>query len=124
MKRDARITCRITAKIRKGLEEFAFNEGRSLSSAVDLILAGFFKGHSMLKDGSEKRRYGRRSLTVPVLVKAADSPASALDAAVVLDVSLGGMCISMPEAAKSIIGSEGGSGRLKLLSRSPRCTNQ
>jgi hypothetical protein len=110
MRRNARISCRTTAKVRKGLEEFAVKEGRSLSSALELILTGFFKGHHVLRDASDKRRYGRRSLSVPALVKAADSPASALDSAVILDISLGGMCISVPEETKSIIGSERGNG--------------
>ena len=110
MRRNARISCRTTAKTRKGLEEFALKEGRSLSSALELILTGFFEGHHVLREASDKRRYGRRSMSVPALVKAVDSPASTLDSAVILDISLGGMCISVPEEARSIIASERGSG--------------
>lgn len=110
MRRNARISCRTTAKVRKGLEEFALKEGRSLSSALELILTGFFKGHHVVKEASDKRRYDRRAVSVPALVKATDSPASALDSAVILDISLGGMCISVPEESNSKIGSEGWSG--------------
>jgi len=110
MRRDARISCRMTSRVREGLEEFALKEGRSLSSALELILTGFFKGRHTVKDVSDKRRYDRRALSVPVLVKATDSPASSLDGAVILDISLGGMCISVPEESKSKIGSDQGSG--------------
>jgi len=113
MRRDARISCRMTAKVRKGLEEFALKEGRSLSSALEIILMGFFNGHHVVKDVSDKRRYNRRPVSVPVLVKATDSPASSLDSAVILDISLGGMCISVPEEPKSKIGSDQGSGRFE-----------
>jgi len=110
MKRDARISCRTTAKVRKGLEDFASKEGRSLSSAVEHILTGFFMGRHVFKKTSEKRRYQRRPLSVPALVKAADSVASTMDGAMVLDISLGGVCISMPEEERSMIRNEGGSG--------------
>ena len=110
MKRDARISCRTTTKVRKGLEDFASKEGRSLSSAVEHILTSFFRGRRVLKATSEKRRHERRPLSVPALVKAADSVASTLEGAMVLDISLGGMCISIPEEERSMIGNEGGSG--------------
>ena len=110
MHRDARISCRMTSKVREGLEEFALKEGRSLSSALELILTGFFKGYRVVKDVSDKRRYDRRAVSMPVLVKSTDSPASTLDGAVILDISLGGMCISVPEESKWKIGSEQGSG--------------
>jgi hypothetical protein len=120
MRRDARISCRMTSKVREGLQEFALKEGRSLSSALELILSGFFKGHHAVKDVSDKRRYDRQAVSVPVLVKSTDSPASTLDGAVILDISLGGICISVPEESKSKIGSDQGSGCFEAAFVLPR----
>ncbi len=113
MNRDARISCRTTKGVRKGIEGFASKEGRSISAAIEVILTGFLRGRHVLKDNSEKRRYARRPLSIPALVKGADSVTSALESAVVLDISLGGMCISMPEEEKSLVGSEGGNTRFE-----------
>jgi len=79
--------------LRDALEKISAKERRSLSSTIENILYIFIderKEHKLLQN--ENRRYPRKSISVPALLNI-DNETSA---GIVLNVSLGGLQISIP----------------------------
>ena len=95
MKRDVRLYSRTTPAMRKKLERFAQKRGLSLSSAIHLVLTDVLDGRYVSRRSIEKRRYGRKSLSLPALVKPAESPADRPERATIQDLSIGGLRLSM-----------------------------
>jgi len=95
MKRDVRLYARTTPAMREKLESFARRRGLSLSSAIHLVLTDVLEGRYMSGRKVEKRRYERKSLSVPALVKPVESPADRPERATIQDLSVGGMRLSM-----------------------------
>jgi hypothetical protein len=107
MNKDVTICFRTTDKIRKGLESMAGQERRSISSTIELILNEHLKRRRDLADHGEKRRYGRKQVSIPALIKATDT--SGLDGGIVKDLSLGGLCLTLPKESGSAIAENGNS---------------
>ena len=97
MNKGVTICFRTSEWLRSALEAVAREEKRSLSQVIELVLEEYVKEHSDLSVQEERRRFGRKQTTIPASVKGADSPAPALDGAVILDISLGGLHISVPK---------------------------
>jgi hypothetical protein len=106
MKKEITICFRTNEELRGALEVVAREDRRSLSSAIELILTDYLKknGDFLNRDQKEKRRYHRKRTTIPAYVKTDDADTSR-HGAVVLDMSLGGLCLSVPkECATQIHG--------------------
>jgi hypothetical protein len=104
MKRDARIYCRTTEKLRVELEKYAAEEKRSVSAVIESILSEYLRSHSGMKDvADEKRRYRRRNVSIPALVKASGKVEGGLESAMVMDMSLGGLCMALTKESATDI---------------------
>jgi hypothetical protein len=107
MKKDMMICFRTTEMLHKSLEARARKEKRSVSSTIEIILTEHFRTSSDLGKDGERRRYARKPVRLPALVKPANADAARYGG-VVLDISLGGLHLSFPtECARDVCGSEG-----------------
>src|SRR5208337_4479440 len=104
MKKEITICFRTNEDLRSALEAVARDDRRSLSSAIELILTDYLKKNKDFpeRDQQERRRYPRKAVTIPAYVKTRDSDATQ-HGAVVLDLSLGGMGVSVPRECVSKI---------------------
>lgn len=96
------ICFRASEDLRRALETIARADRRSLSSAVKLILADYLEKGKGARAQRERRRYPRRTVVFPAYVTTCDD-AKGLYGALVLDLSLGGMYLSMPRDCVSKI---------------------
>lgn len=92
MTRDTVICFRTSEELRKALEKISEADRRSLSSVIENILYDYVghKGSKGLR--GEKRRHSRKKVSAPALVSGVDG---AVHAAMVNDISLGGLHISV-----------------------------
>ena len=114
MKRDARIYCRTNEKLRDQLESYAAQEKRSVSSIIEFALAEFFRNRPEMRDeADEKRRYRRKTVSIPALVKAAAKEEAGLESGMVMDLSLGGLCLALTKDSAADIGNGAASRRFE-----------
>jgi hypothetical protein len=104
MKKEITICFRTNEELRSALETVAREDRRSLSSAIELILTDYLKKNRDFpdRDQQERRRYPRKHVAIPAYVKTCDSDTTQ-HGAVILDLSLGGMCVSVPKECVSKI---------------------
>jgi hypothetical protein len=91
------ICFRTSEDLRKSLEVIATEERRSISSTIENILYQFIENkteYQSIKD--DKRRFPRKSVTMPALINEIGAADKTLQAGIVLDLSLGGLQISIP----------------------------
>ena len=94
MKKKITIIFWTSADMRRTLEAIARADESSLSSAVERIVADYVKGKGLEnRVRPEKRRHPRRAVSIPAHVKTRDSDHEA----VVLDLSLDGICVTVPK---------------------------
>jgi c-di-GMP-binding flagellar brake protein YcgR len=98
MKKEITICFRTNEELRGALEAVARDDHRSLSSAIELILTDYLKKNRDFptREQQEKRRYQRKRISIPAYVKAHETDTTQ-HGAVILDVSLGGICLSVPK---------------------------
>lgn len=104
MKKEITICFRTNEELRGALEAVARDDRRSLSSAIELILTDYLKKNRDFpeKEHKEKRRYQRKRIAIPAYVKTCETD-TAQHGAVILDMSLGGICLSVPKECVSQI---------------------
>jgi hypothetical protein len=104
MKKEITICFRTNEELRGALEAVARDDRRSLSSAIELILTDYLKKNRDFpeREQQEKRRYQRKRIAIPAYVKTCDADSSQ-HGAVILDMSLGGICLSVPKECVSQI---------------------
>jgi len=104
MKKEITICFRTNEDLRSALEVVAREDRRSLSSAIELILTDYLKKNRDFagRGQQERRRYPRKAVAIPAYVKTCDTDTTQ-HGAVVLDLSLGGMCVSVPRECVSKI---------------------
>lgn len=96
MKKKITIIFWTSADMRRTLETIARTDESSLSSTVEHIVADYMKSTSFQnRVRPEKRRHPRKVVSIPAYVKTRDSDAN--HEAVVLDLSLGGICVTVPK---------------------------
>ena len=99
MRKEITICFRTTEELRTALEAFARQGHRSLSSAVELILTDYVKKNDGSPDHRERRRYPRKHAAIPAYVRTGGSEYGA----VIIDLSLGGIRVSVPAECVSRI---------------------
>lgn len=87
------ICFRTTDLLREALKKISVEEKRTLSSTIENILYAYIEGKEDVKQvQEEKRRYPRKSVSAPALL----SFNKETSAGIVLNVSLGGLQVSIP----------------------------
>ncbi len=99
MRKKITICFRTSEDLQEGLRRIGEHERRSVSSVIERALFEYVQGREQLKRvAGEKRRHPRKSLSVPALVRNADAGDQGLHAGLVVNISLGGLRISVPSA--------------------------
>ncbi len=94
LSRTVTICFRTSEKLQQVLREIGDEERRSVSSIIEHTLFRYVEERGkMLRRCAEKRRHERRPVTAPALVKSLGS--DRIQAGIVLDISLGGIKISV-----------------------------
>ena len=93
MSKDTVICFRTSEELRKALEKISGEERRSLSSYIENILYAHIEEREPKGMDREKRRYPRKRISAPALVRGLDG---AVHAGMLRDISLGGIQISVP----------------------------
>ncbi len=96
MKKEVTICFRTSEELRSALEKAAREDRRSLSSAIELILTDYLEKNHEFPHQRERRRFVRRQVLIPAHVKSVD-PEKKEHEAVILDISLSGLRVSLPK---------------------------
>ena len=91
--KDALICLRISNDLRSSLRRISELDRRSLSSTIENILYTYTEQRRLQDLAEEKRRYPRKTISAPALVRCPDG---AVHAGMVRDISLGGICVAAP----------------------------
>jgi hypothetical protein len=98
MGKDVTICFRTTEALRKALEKISNEDRRSVSSTIENVLYQFLeKGRELRSIQGEKRRFPRKKIAAPALIREVGSDQTPPLPGVVLDISLGGLQISVPD---------------------------
>ncbi len=109
MRKDITICFRTIQEIRTALETISHKTKRSMSLVIEDIITSYLQDNNALAStGKEKRRFLRKGVNIPVVVRDPDAEASQLQAGTILDISLGGMRISLSNGYGDKISSMGG----------------
>jgi hypothetical protein len=101
--KDTIICFRITRELRDILQRISRAERRSLSSTVENILYSYLQGRAIKEFKTEQRRYPRKKLDVPVLVRDKNG---VIYPGGTGDISLGGVRLSVRGDFKCGIGED------------------
>lgn len=97
MRKDITICFRTSKEIRTALENIAQKNKRSMSSVIEDIISCCLQENKDLQSfEKEKRRFMRKEVSIPVVVRDPNTDARALQAGRIMDISLGGIRISLP----------------------------
>jgi hypothetical protein len=101
------ISFRTGEEIRNALEKISKEEKRSISSIIETALYLHLTERNKLESAhDEKRRFPRKNVSLPALISKLDSEDKTLHAGIVMDISLGGLQISIPKNCKYEINEE------------------
>lgn len=96
MKKDREICFQTTAEIQEKLENIAESKGRSLDSLLEYIVQGYLSKSS--SEANDKRQFPRLEASIPVVVQIQfDSNETHYRTGEIIDISMGGVRISLPK---------------------------
>ena len=95
VKKELTICFRTSEGLRKSLKKIAGQERRTLSGLIVNVLSDYLKHKETSFSDEERRRYPRKTVTLPAFISGADVRETQSGA--ILDLSLGGMRLSVPK---------------------------
>jgi hypothetical protein len=102
MKKDITICFRTSREIKNSLEKLAKIKRQTLSSVIEDVLYYHLKEKKAFKESKQERRaFNRKKVSLPAFVYEEDTKnPGEFQTGTILDVSLGGLLISVPKGAK------------------------
>lgn len=92
------ICFRTNVELKKNIEKYALDNHRSLSSTMEFILLEHLRNQSKpVVFEQEQRRFPRKPVKLPAFVNVLNSELKSYQPAVVMDLSLNGLKISVPQ---------------------------
>jgi len=114
--RSVTICFRTSESLRNELEKIAGEDRRTLSSTIENILYDHIeKRKSATTFREEKRRFPRKNVSVPALISMAGAPLTEPRVGMLVDISLGGLRISVPGGLPLELRADGESSRLSIV---------
>ena len=102
MNKDSLICFRCSKDLHKSLARVAKENQRSVSSMIEMALNNFLKERkSLLANNSEKRRYPRKSISVPTIINQVDNGQIGMGS--ISEISLCGASILIPKDLQNTI---------------------
>ena len=87
-------------EIRRAVEKTARDDNRSVSYVIESIIRSYFKENKTLNSIDEKRRrFERKPTGISCFIGSSDTQARDLITATIMDISHGGLRISIPKAS-------------------------
>lgn len=116
MKKDSLICFRVSKNVHDTIAKIAQEEKRSLSSIIDIALNIYIKERQLLKGvKSERRRYPRRGILAPALIKQHSSGETKLETGSITDISLSGVRILIPKEAKCDLSTDPQAAKFEII---------
>ena len=98
MNKDRTICFRTSQELRKVLEKIAGKQRRSVSSTIEVILRAHLEDRKALRPADqERRRFQRKTVNIPAMIEGLIPDETAMQLGAILDVSLSGLHISIPD---------------------------
>lgn len=116
MRKDITICFRTGKEIRTALETITRKTKRSMSSVIEDIISSYLQNNRALQTSEkEKRQFPRKEVNIPVVVRDPDAEAGPLRAGNILNISLGGLRISLPKDSADEISNSGQEGEFEAI---------
>ena len=116
MARTVTICFRTSEDLRREIEMIAAEDRRTLSSTIENILYEHLeKRKNIERFQGEKRRFPRKNISVPALISRPGAQPSEARAGMLIDISLGGLRISVPGGMPLELQADGESSRLSVV---------
>ena len=121
-KKDAMYSLRISREVRKGLQEAAEKDRRTVASLLDKIITDYLAKEGLLKEaevGTERRKFPRKKVAVPASAFLKGDRRKEAHPCVILNLSMGGALVSYPKGPKIKYTSPGEIPQFKLNFKVP-----
>jgi hypothetical protein len=116
------ICFRTSEQLRTAIEVIAKEERRSVSATIEKILYKYLEERKAYKPVQEEnRRYPRKTLTAPALIQDLDSDNTSQQAGIVVDISLDGLQISIPDNYQYDVREDRENSRISIIFTLPDC---
>jgi hypothetical protein len=123
MRKDITICFRTDKIIRNSLEKMAEEGRRTISAVIETILYEHMKEKKVLQGiGQERREYNRKQVSLPAFVMDARSDAKQVQTGKVLDISLGGIRLSVPKGVQLSISTDPETNEFHVIFTLPEVT--
>ena len=117
MGKNVTICFRTSEDLRNALKKISEEERRTLSSTIEAIIYQYLhNGNGVQSIEEDKRRYPRKSVSLPALISESGSNDHALQAGIVLDISLNGIQVSIPQDYKYEVKEESKNSEVQKIS--------
>ncbi len=101
MTKDGHISFRASKDLHESLAQVAKEDGRSLSSTIEMALTNYLKQRKAFKGvEKEKRQYPRKVLAVPAVINQREHGHGQTGIGAITEISLGGVKILIPKDFK------------------------
>jgi hypothetical protein len=123
MKKDITICFRTNMEIRNSLEKISTDDRQSLSSVIENMLYNYLKGRKALQGmTSDKRQFARKQVALPAFIAEAKADARGYQTGTIMDISLGGIRISVPKGTQLEIKADGDATEFDIIFTLPYAT--
>jgi hypothetical protein len=122
MKKDTTICFQTSPEISHCLEKIAEREKMSVSSLVESIVHNYLKDDKPAEGTFQnRRRFERKKITIPAYIGYARWQRDDFEESTILDISLGGIKMSIPKGAKVDVQNVRDTEEISVIFRIPSC---
>jgi len=122
MERDITICFQTTSELSKALEKIAKEECRSIASVVESIIYHYLNDNRKFKGiHQNRRRLERKKVCLPAFIGDSHWQRREFEKGTILDVSFGGMRISVPKGTKIEIQRDGAPKEIRVIFSLAEC---
>jgi hypothetical protein len=116
MKKGITICFRTSEELRDVLKKISAEDRRSMSTTIETIIYESLAARKEIKDiKDEKRRFPRKKVSIPTLVQKPHSEDKQFQAGIIIDLSLGGVRISIPSESDYEIRENRETSRIEII---------
>lgn len=122
MQKDTTICFQTSSETKACLEKIAAKEDRSVSSLVESIIHNYLKNDKPVEGTCQnRRRFERKKITIPAYIGYTRWQRDDFEESTILDISLGGIKMSIPKGAKVDVHNVRDSEEISIIFRIPSC---
>ena len=118
MKKDVTICFRTSENLRKSLDKASREGKKSLSGTIENVLLDYLKQRGTPASDKERRRHSRKEVSLPAFISTEGSKNPY--PGIIVDISLGGLRLSLPKESRIDVQEEGQTVYLNILFTLPK----